>query len=144
MQGAGNAEITLADGAGRSYAAADEGGSCAVYRAVEALRPSGAKFHHTAALSGADNPVGFCGDQASMVDAQKQHGFNKFRFIFPIRNKETVRRADSRQVLIQPFFSFPEALWYLYSMRIRYSYSHLAFRAAPKKSNNSVSGSRSV
>lgn len=48
-----------------------------VYRAVEALRPSGAKFHHTAALSGADNPVGFCGDQALMVDAQKQHGFNK-------------------------------------------------------------------
>ena len=67
----------VGDGAGGAVAAADIGCSGTQNGGIRSLGPAGAEFQHRPALGGTDHPVGLGGDEALMVDAQKQERLNQ-------------------------------------------------------------------
>ena len=76
----GHAVNLIGDGAGGAGAAADIGSACAHDGRVSALRPAGAELQHGASLGGADDAVGFGGDQALVVDGQQRECLDQLGF----------------------------------------------------------------
>ena len=72
-----DAVISFVKGAGRCVTAADISRSCAVNGGVEALRTAGTEFHYGSVAGGTLDAVGFCCNQALMIDGKKNHGFNQ-------------------------------------------------------------------
>ena len=74
-----DAVITICNRTGCSRTSSDVGRSCAKDRCRRPVCPSGAELHDRSALGSSDDTVGFCGNQALMVDNQQKHGLDKLR-----------------------------------------------------------------
>ena len=74
-----NAVELVGERAGRARAASNVCRSRAQNRSVAALRAPGAKFEHHAALRRPANAVRLCGNEALVVERQKQKRFDQLR-----------------------------------------------------------------
>ena len=88
----------IGDRAGRSVAAADVGSARAEDSSLRALRPAGAELQHAAALRRADDAVGFCGDEALVVQRRAKYTFRRAAPRWPARGRSGSARAGKTGV----------------------------------------------